>query len=271
MSGLKFAAKVPSAEVQGGSVNSPLISIVTPVYNAERFFHETYNSVYSQTHTDWEWILVDDCSADRSVELIEAAAKNDSRIRLVQLPENSGAGVARNAGTKLAQGRYLVFLDADDLWVPQKLEKQLRFCEKALSGFTFSAYEFADQNGKPSGRKVSVPERITYAQALRNTTIWTSTVMIDLQEIPRELCLMPHVWRGQDTATWWQILKHTGFANGLDEVLAFYRQTEGSLSSNKLVALKRTWRSYIDIEKLPIPVAMYNFVGYVFNAIRRRL
>ena len=249
----------------------PLVSIVTPVYNAERFLVDTIKTVQDQTHQNWEWLLVDDQSIDSSVEIIKKAQKTDKRIKLVSMPENGGAAKARNAGIEASKGKYLAFLDADDLWVDNKLEKQVAFMQQRDSAFSFTGYEFADANGKPNGKQVSVPGTINYRQALKNTTIWTSTVIFDISKLSRQDISMPIIRRGQDTATWWKVLKQIDQAHGMNEVLSYYRRTDESLSANKLTALKRTWNLYRNVEKLGLVASTYNFCWYVLNAVRRRV
>lgn len=252
--------------------NKPKISIVTPVYNASLFLPETISTVQYQTNHDWEHIFVDDGSSDESVEIIKKAQKKDKRIKLIQFKKNSGAAKARNAGTQAAKGRYLAFLDADDLWLSHKLHSQLDFMESHKVSFVFSSYQFANKIGNPIAAPVQVPKSINYAQSLRNPIIWTSTVMIDLNKIDRQLIMMPDIRRGQDAATWWQILRETGIrAQGIQESLAYYRRTNGSLSANKLKAAKRTWYLYREVEKLGLIRTLHCFPFYAYNAIRKRV
>lgn len=249
----------------------PLVSIVTPVYNAERFIRDTISSVQAQTYDNWEWILVDDVSSDKSVDIIKPLQKSDKRIKLIQSKSNQGAALSRNIGNKDAKGQYLAFLDADDLWNKTKLEKQVRFMRDNNYAFTFTDYEFADENGKSTGRRANMPTTISYSQSLKNHTIWTSTVMLDLKQIPKEIAYMPDVRRGQDTATWWRILRHIDTAYSIDKVLSYYRRTNDSLSSNKLKAVKRTWYLFRDVENLNLVKSCYNFCFYAFNAVRKRV
>lgn len=248
-----------------------LISIVVPVYNAERFLEDTIQTVQKQTYKNWELIFVNDCSTDNSVNIIKKHQKKDKRIRLIENEKNSGAALTRNRGIEEANGTYLCFLDADDLWDEEKLEKQLKFMEEKKCAFSFTGYEFALEDGTPNGKKVFIPESITYKQALKNTTIWTSTVMLDITLLTKKDIYMPNVKRGQDTATWWKILKKIECAYGLNELLSFYRRTSESLSANKLTALKRTWNLYRNVEQLNLIKSCYNFCWYCFNAIKRRV
>lgn len=251
--------------------NLDLVSIVIPVYNSEHYIKETINTVQMQTYSNWELVLVNDCSTDSSKKTIEECIKGDSRIKLINLQKNSGAAVARNTGIKYANGKYLAFLDADDLWKKDKLKIQLEFMNKNNYAFTFTGYEFANENGIGNGKIVNVPEKINYRQALKNTTIWTSTVILNIEELGKELIKMPNLKRGQDTATWWKILKTGITAYGLNENLSLYRRSNNTLSSNKIKALKRTWNLYRNVEYLNIFYSSYNFCWYCFNAVRRRI
>ena len=248
-----------------------LVSIVVPVYNAEKYIQDTIKTVEEQTYKNWELLLVNDCSTDNSKEEIKKYEKEDNRIRLIDLKENLGAAIARNTGMKEAKGKYIAFLDADDLWDKQKLEKQIKFMKKNNYEFTFTGYEFADENGIGNGKIVDVPKNINYKQALKNTTISTITVIFNVDKLGKDLISMPNVRRGQDTATWWKVLKTGIIAYGLQESLSMYRRSNNTLSSNKIKALKRTWHLYRNVEKLSLFASIYNFCWYCFNALKRRV
>lgn len=250
--------------------NSSLVSIVVPVYNAEKFIKDTIKTVIDQTYQNWELLLVDDCSADKSVEIIKEYQQKDKRIKLCSNPKNSGAAISRNRGVEESRGRYIAFLDADDLWEPKKLEKQVSFMLEKDCAFSFTGYEFADENGKPNGKKVDVPERLTYRQALRNTIIWTTTVMFDMGKLSKEDVFMPNV-KSEDTACWWKVLKKIDQAYGMNEILSYYRRSSGSLSSNKLEAVKRVWNLYRNVEKLNFVQSAYSFTGYAYNTVKKRV
>ena len=251
--------------------NDKLVSIIIPVYNAASYLEETINSIQEQTYSNWEAIFIDDCSSDNSYNLIKKYQKEDKRIKLIKNKTNSGAAVSRNNGINHAEGDYLCFLDADDKWHPEKLEKQINFMQELNCEFSFTGYQFADEKCNPNGKIVSVPDKINYQQALKNTTIWTSTVMFDMGKLTKDDIHMPNIKRGQDTATWWKVLKKIEYAYGLNEVLSYYRRTNNSLSANKLTALKRTWNLYRNVEHLNILSSFYNFCWYCFNAVRRRV
>lgn len=249
-----------------------LISIVVPVYNAERFVRETMDSVLAQSYPHWELLLVEDGSSDGTVLVIERyiEEREETRIRLIRQPANMGAAMARNRGVREAKGRYIAYLDADDLWASKKLEHQLRFMQERDIAFAFTGYEFADERGVGTGKVVRVPESLTYRQALSNTTIFTTTVMFDRTKFEEELLQMPDI-KSEDTALWWKVLRHGYTAYGLDENLASYRRAGKSLSSNKLEALRRIWNLYRRAEGMSIPSSMWHFCFWAVRAVRRRL
>ncbi|MDY3798649.1 MAG: glycosyltransferase family 2 protein [Bacilli bacterium] len=251
--------------------NDKLVSIIIPVYNASRFLEETINSIQKQTYSNWEAIFIDDCSSDNSYDIIKQYQKNDKRIKVIKNKINNGVAISRNNGIDYAKGEYLCFLDADDKWHPEKLAKQINFMQKLNCEFSFTGYQFANEKCTPNGKIVLVPNKINYKQALKNTTIWTSTVMFDMGKLTKDDIYMPNIKRGQDTATWWKVLKKIEYAYGLNEVLSYYRRTNNSLSANKLTALKRTWNLYRNVEHLNILSSFYNFCWYCFNAVRRRV
>ncbi len=271
-----------------------LVSIIVPVYRAAAYIAETIAMVEAQTWQDWELILVDDCSPDNSAEVIrntlrkQAGQDNAARqscegvqlevltgaggqpVMLLQKQKNEGAARARNTGLDMAQGRYIAFLDADDVWYPEKLEREMRFMRQKEAGFVFTAYEFGDSQARPTGRVVHVPERLTYRQALSRTVIFTTTVLFDRKRIPDRLLRMPAV-ASEDTATWWQILREGYTAWGLNEVLAVYRRPAKSLSSNKAEAVRRIWNLYRRQEKLSVAASAGYFIMWAYRATKRRI
>lgn len=247
-----------------------LVSIIVPVYNAGAFIEDTIRMVLAQTYTQWELLLVDDCSKDDSRTKIEAFCGQDERIRLIARERNGGAAEARNMGMDNAGGRYIAFLDADDVWLPEKLEKELRFMEEKNAAFAFTAYEFGDEAARGTGKIVNVPETLTYKEALSRTVIFTTTVIFDLTRIDKKMIQMPNV-ASEDTATWWKVLRCGYTAYGLNEVLAVYRRPAGSLSSNKFIAIKRIWNLYRNEEKLSLPVTIRCFLGWALGAVIRRI
>lgn len=248
------------------------VSVVVPVYHAEKYMEETMNSVMAQTYKDWELLLIVDGPQDPTIEVIQKFMEEhpQARIRLLVQEKNQGAALARNRGVQEANGRYIAYLDADDLWVPQKLERELQFMQQKSAAFVFTGYEFADENAKGTGKVVYVPEELTYKAALKNTTIFTTTVMFDTDKIDKALLEMPNM-KSEDTALWWKVLRNGYIAYGLNENLALYRRPAVSLSSNKLIAIKRIWNLYRRAEKLSVPYSCYNFCFWAVRAVLRRV
>lgn len=244
-----------------------LVSVVIPVYNAENCIADTIRSIKSQTYENWEIILVDDGSTDRSIDVINEFVSE--KIKLI-IGGKGTAALARNKGIEASTGRFIAFLDADDLWDRDKLSKQLDFIEKNDAAFSFTGYEFADENGVSVKKIVQVPPKINYRQALKNTTIFTSTVIFDMTKLSKDDIYMPNV-KSEDTATWWKVLKKVGYAYGLNEALTLYRRTEGSLSSDKLEAIRRIWNLYRNVEGLSIVYSSVCFCFWAVRAVIRRI
>lgn len=249
-----------------------IISVIVPVYNVDHFIVDTMESVRRQTYPYWELLLIDDGSSDGSARVIEEYAERtgDRRIRLVRQPSNQGAARARNRGLEEARGRYIAFLDADDLWMPEKLEHELAFLKEKSAAFVFTGYEFADEQGRGTGKVVRVPQLLNYRQALKNTTIFTTTVMFDTERIPKEQLEMP-VMKSEDTALWWRILRNGYLAYGLDENLAKYRRAGRSLSSNKLEAVRRIWNLYRRAENMSVVNSAWHCCFWAVRAVKRRV
>lgn len=245
-----------------------LVSVIVPVYNAGKWIEDTILSVKSQTYKDFELILVDDGSSDDSVKIIKDY--ESEKIRLIEEGGNNGAARARNIGVKASRGRYICYIDADDLWSPDKLEKQLAFMDDNDAAFSFTGYEFADESGVGVQKIVRVPKTITYRQALKNTTIFTSTVMFDMDKLDKDDIMMPEV-PSEDTATWWKVLKKVGKAYGLDEALTLYRRGTTTLSSNKMTGIQRIWNLYRNVEGLNLVYSAYCFIFWAVRATLRRM
>ncbi len=247
-----------------------LVSIITPVYRCEKLISNTIECVLKQTYEYWEMILVDDCSPDNAASIIKKYVKQDNRIKYIKLDKNSGAAVARNAALKKSKGRFIAYLDADDLWKPEKLEKQIKFMLKNEYAFTCTDYEKIDENDKFL-KNIKIPEKVDYNLFLRNTIIQTVGVMVDTKITGKELLVMPNIRRRQDAATWAQLLKNGFDCYRVPEPLSYYRVVSNSLSSNKFKAIKMNWYWYRKIEKLSLLRTMYCFIGYAFNAVKKRI
>lgn len=244
-----------------------LVSVITPAYNSENYISESIESVLSQTYENWELIIVDDKSTDKTKDIIEHYVHNDSRISLIELQENSGAAVARNTALESAKGRYIAFLDSDDRWKNNKLEKQIEFLKRNGYGFTFTGYEYILDSNNPTQKIFRVPSKLNYSQALKNTVIGCLTVVVDKSIIGD--FRMPLVRRGQDYLTWLMLLEKGNIAYGLDESLAEYRKVKGSLSYSKIKAIRRQWYNYRKIIKLPLLKCCYYYFFYAFNNVKK--
>jgi glycosyltransferase involved in cell wall biosynthesis len=237
-----------------------LVSIISPVYNSERFLQACIESVKGQTFQQWEHILVDDCSTDNSSSIIQKYARQDKRFRYYRLNQNSGPGVARNKAIELATGRFIAFLDSDDTWYPDKLERQIRFMEESGNPFTYTSYDCINVKGELLDRKVMAPKKVTYKSALYKNPIGCLTVIYDTGFFGKQF--MPTVRKRQDYALWLKLLKKAD-AYGLQEVLASYRIGNKSISSNKLSLIKYEWLIYRQEEGLGV----FKSVFYVLTAI----
>lgn len=241
-----------------------LVSIITPVFNSQKYISDTIESVVSQTHTNWEHILVDDCSSDASESIIKSYQAKDPRIKYHRLENNSGAGIARNKAIALAKGRYIAFLDSDDLWHPEKLEKQLSFMEKNGYHFTFTDYDVIDEKGQKLSKIVKAKSFLTYKKALYKNPIGCLTVIYDAGFFEKQF--MPSIRKRQDYALWLKLLKKTN-GYGLDECLASYRTGNDSISANKLDLLKYEWKIYREVEGL----SWFKSSFYLLSAIVLKL
>lgn len=209
-----------------------VVSIVTPVYNTEKYLRDCIQSVINQTYPYWELILINDCSTDNSQKIVDEFARLDTRIISIENEVNLGSGQTRNKGIERARGRYLCFLDSDDRWKSNKLKDQIQFIESNNYPFIFSSYDFIGSDGnqiKPP--KIVTTQPVDYDFLLKRTEIFTSTVMIDLHQTGR--FLMPHHRRKQDYGLWLSILKSGQLAYGMEDILAEYRLREGSATSKK--------------------------------------
>ena len=247
-----------------------LVSIITPVYNCEKFLPKTIESVIDQTYKNWELLLVDDCSTDKSSKTAKEYQKKDKRIKYIKLKENSGAAVARNTALENSKGRFIAYLDSDDLWSKEKLKKQIDFMIKNNYAFTCTDYEKIDEEDNKL-KMVKIPKKVDYNLFLRNTIIQTVGVMVDTKITGKEVLVMPNIRRRQDAATWCQLLKAGHNCYEVPETLSYYRVVKDSLSSNKFKAAKTNWYWYRKIEKLSFFKTCYCFIGYAFNAVKKRI
>lgn len=245
-----------------------LVSVITPAYNCAEYIDECIESVLNQTYQNWEMLIVNDKSTDNTQSIVESYAKKDHRIKLFNQEKNAGAAAARNKALELSQGRFVAFLDSDDAWKPNKLERQLEFMIENKYGFTFTSYEIMSVKTLDKKKIFRVPEKINYNQYLMNTIIGNLTVIMDkelLGEIRVEVGYL------EDVLTWMKYLRQGHIAYGLDENLAMYRVAENSVSSNKFKNAKRYFWCLREKQKLSLIKSIFFQIGYMFNATKKRL
>jgi len=246
-----------------------LVSIITPSYNSSKFIEECVNSVVSQTFQNWEMIIIDDYSNDNSRDIISELSEKDERIKYIFLEENVGSAEARNVAIKQSKGKYIAFLDSDDFWSKDKLEKQISFMNEKDIAFSFTSYQRISEDGKTKYSVIAAPNKMSYHSYLRNTIIGCLTVIIDKEKTGD--FQMPNIRSSHDMALWLLIMKRGFSAYGLDENLAYYRIVSTSNTSKKWKAAKEVWDVYRKQEKLNILYSIYCFIGYAFNAIKKRV
>ena len=229
-------------------MKNELISIIMPTYNCAKFIKETIQSVINQTYENWELVIVDDCSNDNTEEIV--ASFNDKRIKYHKLEKNSGAAVARTTAMKMATGNYMAFLDSDDLWKKEKLEKQLEFMKKNNYNFTCTAYEQIDEEGNKLNKVIKTKKKANYNRILLDCPVGNSTVMYNVDNLGK--FEVPNIRKRNDDALWLQILKREKFIYGMPDVLMEYRIRNNSISSNKLSLIKYHWQLYREIEHLSV-------------------
>lgn len=247
-----------------------LVSIITASYNSEVEILITYKSIKRQSYNNWEWLVTDDCSSDNTLDVLTEIAIKDKRVKVFKNKVNSGAAVSRNNSLKHATGEFIAFIDSDDLWKQDKLEKQIAFMESNID-FSFTAYELIDDQGKILGRTVDARHAgaFNYEDMLRKkATLGCSTVM--LRRSAFEDISMPLLRTGQDYATWLKLLKTGKKAYLLNETLTQYRIMPNSISRNKLKKAKRQWQIYREIECLPIIKSVVCFCFYALRAVFRK-
>lgn len=227
-----------------------LVSIVMPTYNCAPFIAETIRSIQTQTYGSWEIVIVDDCSTDNTREIVEEMIKEDPRIKYYCLETNSGAAVARTKSIELCEGEYIAFCDSDDLWMPDKLERQIAFMEENGYAFTCTAYEQIDEESKPLGRIIKTVKKVDYNRLLLDCPVGNSSVMYSQKKLGK--FAVPNIRKRNDDALWLTMLKKEKYIWGMPDVLMRYRVRRNSLSSNKLKVIKYHWILYREIEHLNV-------------------
>lgn len=238
-----------------------MVSIITPTYNAEKFISQNIKSVQSQTFKDYEHIIIDDSSKDNTVSIVSSYAETDSRIKLIILQQNSGAGIARNRGIRVAQRRFIAFLDADDFWHAEKLKKQISFMLNNGHQLTYTAYYVIDEESNIKYIR-NAPTTTSYSDILKNDYIGCLTVIYDTDKIGK--FLMPEMRKRQDWVLWIRILKEIKYSYGIKEPLAYYRIGNESLSKNKLKLLKHNYSVYRKELKMSSFKSIFKMIRFLF-------
>lgn len=244
------------------------VSIIIPVYNAGRYIGETLRSVRAQTFLDYEVLIVDDNSSDESPVIIESFCSADPRFSLVRNVANFGAAKCRNQMLQMSRGRYIAFLDADDLWHPDKLRLQILAMQDSGAVMSCTAVDVIDEDSGILGVR-SVPSKITYDILAKRTPIVNSTVIVDVHGVGS--ISVPDIRRRQDLALWLKLIREHGPALGVSQRLASYRVHSESLSRNKLISALYTWKVFRDVEGIPLLRAMCYFLFYSFKGVLARV
>jgi len=240
------------------------VSIIVPMYNAEKFIGKTIESVLSQTHENWEMLIMNDVSTDNSLAVVNEFAKKDDRIKVVNTEKNMGVVKGRNHLIDLANGKYIAFLDADDYWHSQKLEKQIKFMKGKNASISCTEYTRVRENGEKINEIVIKPE-ISYTDMLKNNYLGCLTVMYDVEKVGKRY--FKELEKNEDYVLWLEIVKDVKTIYGLKENLAYYRVLDNSRSSNKSKTAKVRWEIYRKIEKLPLSKSIYYFMHYAVRAV----
>ena len=244
-----------------------LVSIITPTYNCAKFIARTLDSVLAQTYQNWEMIIVDDRSTDNTKEIVEEYMARDSRIKYHLLDENSGAAVARTEAMKLANGAYMAFLDSDDLWMPDKLERQIKWMNDNGYAFSCTAYEQIDEDDNSLKRIIKTVKKTNYNRLLLDCPVGNSTVVYDVEKMGK--FEVPNIRKRNDDALWLQMLKKEKYIFGMPDVLMKYRIRKNSISSNKLKVIKYHWILYREIEHLSVIRSAFHICYWCFLKLFR--
>lgn len=243
-----------------------LISIIMAAYNAEKTIEQAINSVLSQTYPDFELLVVNDCSTDKTAMLAEAIVKKDDRVRLISNEKNSGVSYTRKHGLEEASGEWVAILDSDDAWVPEKLEKQINLQKKTNADLLFTGSAFMDADGKPIDWYLAAPAEVTYRQLLKQNVLSNSSALVRKELYAKYYAVGDGMH--EDFAMWLNILKDGRKAYGVDEPLLIYRIAKSSKSGNKFKAAKMNWNTYRYIGLNPIEAAYYEGWYMIKNVIK---
>lgn len=244
-----------------------LVSIITPTYNSAKFIAETIQSVQNQSYNNWEMIIVDDKSVDNTTAIIAQFSSQDQRIKLFQMTSNSGPAKARNVGIANAMGKYMTFLDADDLWFTDFIKNSIDTIKKTAVPFVFSSYKRSNENLEFIYSDFIVPQQVNYTDILKSNSISCLTAFLDVEVLGKKS--MPDILKRQDMGLWLQYLKEIPFAYGIQEPQAIYRIRENSLSRDKSKLLKYQWQFYREVEYLNMVQSLYYIVHWAVRGFMK--
>lgn len=239
-----------------------LISVITPMYNSEKYIGKTIQSVLNQTYKNLELIIIDDKSTDDSISIVKQF--NDPRIKLIQLSENAGVAAARNRGIDEALGKYIAFVDADDVWESNKLELQMNCLKDSEADFCYTGYRIIDATGNIVKNRVSIPSMTNYSKLLSTNVIACSTVLLKKEKLSS---LRFRKIKHEDYVLWLELAKSNLKMLGIDQPLMNYRKHTSSISSNKLKSATWVWNIYRNVEHLNLVSSCYHFIQYAFNGV----
>lgn len=255
------------------TANDDLISIIMPVYNSQQYLAKSIESVINQTYKNWELFIIDDNSIDDSHQIaLEFEKKFPNNIFILKTTKNSGPGTARNLGTKSSKGRYICFLDSDDMWYEDKLEKQIKFIKKYNYPIIFSNYEKISSNGKRANRNVILPKNVDYKDMLGVDSIPCLTAMYDVKMVGKLIQNEERKFIAyEDYLMWLYILKKGFIATNTNDILGMYRIADDSISRNKVARIFTRWDIYRNIEKLTILKSLSSMYIYLIKGFRKYL
>ncbi len=238
-----------------------LVSIITPTYNSAKYISETIQSVQNQIHQNWEMIIIDDGSTDHTISIVEGFQKSETRIHLIKQNKNVGPAITRNKGIEFAKGKYLTFLDADDIWFSDFIQNSIETIQQTSVPFVFSSYKRSDEELNFVYSDFIVPQKVTYIDILKTNSISCLTAFLDVEVLGKKF--MPIIHKRQDMGLWLQYLKEIPFAHGIQKPKAIYRIRKNSLSRKKSNLIKYQWQFYREVEKLSVFQSMYYIVHWM--------
>lgn len=245
----------------------PLVSVVIPVYNASKYLARTLDSALKQTHKNLEIILIDDCSKDDSLKIMHEYEQKDPRIKVLESEKNQGVAAVRNRGIQAATGEYIALLDSDDVWVEDKVERQITLLKENNAQIAYSSYSFIDENDQPIMHPFIVPENVSYKQMLYCNEIGCSTAIVEAALFKKHP--FNKEFYHEDYVLWMELLSIPAKAVGISDVLVYYRYSSGSRSFNKVNAAKQRWVIYRQALNLNFFQSSTAMLGYIFNAFKK--